>query len=161
MSAFSTNHDSSAHVESTVSVERGTRSSAARSRRRFAILVSGTSYPLLALALWIGAGRGLWPVSAIVAALAVVMSFVGWDMFGHAVRDDEQLGESSPTSKESSNLRSLVGLSVKLGAIAIIVRSYAVVGASYGFPMPETLVGWLVPVSVLMFAAFAILKSES
>jgi hypothetical protein len=161
MSTFSTNHDTPTRVESTVSAEHGARSPAARSRQRFAMLVSGTSYPLLALALWIGAGRGLWPVSAIVAALAVVMSFVGWDMFGQAAREGEQLDELSGNSNRSSHLRSFVSLSVKLGAIAMIVRSYAVVGARYGFPMPETLLGWVVPVSVLMFAAFAILRSES
>jgi len=160
MSTFSTDHDTPTHVEPAVGAERGTRSPATRSRQRFAKIVSGTSYPLLALALWIGAGRGLWPVSALVAALAVVMSFVGWDMFGQAARDDEHPEESSRTDA-SSNLRSFIALCVKLGAIAIIVRTYAVVGARYGFPMPETVLGWVVPVSVIMFASFAILRSES
>ena len=160
MSTFSTDHDTPTHTEPTVDAEPGTHASALRSRQRFAKIVSGTSYPLLALALWIGAGRGLWPVAAIVAALAVVMSFVGWDMYGRATRDEEQPEESSG-SDASSNLRSFIALCVKLGAIAIIVRTYAVVGARYGFPMPETVMGWVVPVSVLMFASFAILRSES
>jgi len=132
-----------------------------RNRKRLALLISSTSYPLLGVALWVGTARGLWAVAAIIAALAVVMSFLGWDLFGDAERDQAGLEDESAVAKPRVDLGGIVALGVKLGAILIIVSSYAVVGVRYGFPIPETLLGWVVPVSVLLFAAFAILRSES
>jgi hypothetical protein len=90
-----------------------------------------------------------------------VMSFLGWDLFGEAIRDEVELETASTAVHPSFDLGGIVAFGVKLGAILIIVSSYAVVGARYGFPIPETLLGWVVPVSVLLFAAFAILRSES
>ncbi len=161
MSADPTDREDPSPSEPQATVDSKSQSPVSRNRKRLALLISSTSYPLLGVALWVGTARGLWAVAAIIAALAVVMSFLGWDLFGEAERDETGLENEITVAKPSADFGKIVALGVKLGAILIIVSSYAVVGVRYGFPIPETLLGWVVPVSVLLFAAFAILRSES
>ena len=161
MSAHSPDPEDRSPVEPPATVDSRSQTRVPPKKKRLAVLISSTSYPLLGVALWVGYARGLWAVAAIIAALAVVMSFLGWDLFGDAEREQAGLEDESAGAKSSVDLGGIVALGVKLGAILIIVSSYAVVGVRYGFPIPETLLGWVVPVSVLLFAAFAIFRSES
>jgi hypothetical protein len=161
MSAYPTNREDLSPNEPRATVDSKSQPPVSRNKKRLAVLISSTSYPLLGVALWVGSARGLWAVAAIIAALAVVMSFLGWDLYGEAERDDTGLANETAVAKPSVDIGAIVALGVKLSAILIIVSSYAVVGVRYGFPIPETLLGWVVPLSVLLFAAFAILRSES
>ena len=161
MSVFPTHDETIVNAASSDEVKLETRTSTSRSRRLLALIVSGTSYPLVALAFWVGAARKLWPVAAIIAALAVATSFVAWDFFNEVEGIGEAIEASPSAASNGSDVRSFMAVSVKFGAILIIVWSYAVVGSSYGFPMPATFLGWIVPFCVLVCAAFAILRSES
>ena len=161
MSADSTDPEDLSPLEPKATVDSKSQTPVSPKKKRLAVLISCTSYPLLGVAIWVGTARGLWAVAAIIAALAVVMSFLGWDLFGEAERDATGLENGTAVAKPSVDLGGIIALGVKLGAILIIVSSYAAVGVRYGFPIPETLLGWVVPVSVLLFAAFAILRSES
>ena len=133
----------------------------ARSRKRFGMLISTASYPIIGFAVWTGAWRGHWPVAAIIAALAVVTSFIGWDIYSVAVRDSDSLADRSTPSVGNSNLHSTVVLIVRLGAISVPLYSYFAIASSFGLPMPETPLGLVATISVVMSGAFAILKTES
>jgi hypothetical protein len=153
--------DGSPSIETAGVVEPETQQTLACGRQRWGIAVSCLSYPIIGLAIWIGVGRGLWSLSAIIAALAVVMSFIGWDVYNQAVREDQDLADPSVRSAQSSELQSLVALGARLLAVAVPIYSYSVVATAYGLPMPQTPLGWIVSSSVIVSVAFALLRTES
>ena len=127
----------------------------ARLRRAFAMLVYSTGYPMLALALWIGARDGNWVRASMLVGLGVIMSFIGWALL--SIYRDGSAGGASRRSKRGEAVTSVfLVLYNRAGALVVIIGSYAVAAVSHGWPMPRSFVGWFFLVSIPLFVSLAI-----
>jgi hypothetical protein len=124
-------------------------------RRGIAQLVYSTGYPLLALALWIGARDGNWTRASVLVALGVLMSFIGWGLLSATgtVRDGAATVEGERGTVGSNVFLALYN---RAGAIVVLIGSYAVTASTQGWPMPQSFVGWFALVWVPLFVSFAI-----
>jgi hypothetical protein len=135
-------------------------STRSRVRGGIALLVYSTGYPLLALALWIGARDGSWTRAGILVALGVFVSFLGWAVLGMVGQSDD--GEAA-MRRDVRPFASCLYLALynRAGAIVVLLGSYAVVARSQGWPAPETFVGWFALVWLPLFVSFAIPVRDS
>lgn len=127
----------------------------ARLRRGFAMLVYSTGYPMLALALWIGARDGNWGRASVLVALGVIMSFIGWALLS-IYRDGSADGASSRYKGGEAVTNVFLVLYNRAGAIVVLLGSYAVAASSNGWPMPRSFMGWFFLVSIPLFVSLAI-----
>jgi hypothetical protein len=127
----------------------------ARLRLGFAMLVYSTGYPMLALALWIGARDGNWGRASVLVALGVVMSFIGWALL--SIYRDGGAGGASPSYKRGEAVTSVfLVLYNRAGALVVLFGSYAVAASSHGWPMPRSFMGWFFLISIPLFVSLAI-----
>jgi hypothetical protein len=127
----------------------------ARLRRGFAMLVYSTGYPMLAVALWIGARDGSWARASLLVALGVIMSFIGWALL--SIYRDRIEGGSSPHYKRGEAVTSVfLVLYNRAGALVVLLGSYGLAAASNGWPIPRSFMGWFFLVSIPLFVALAI-----
>jgi hypothetical protein len=127
----------------------------ARLRLGFAMLVYSTGYPMLALALWIGARDGSWGRASLLVALGVMMSFIGWALL--SIYRDRFEGGASPSYKRGEAVTSVFLVFYnRAGALVVLLGSYAVAAGSNGWPMPRSFMGWFFLVSIPLFASLAI-----
>jgi len=147
--------DTFAYAAPPVARPRATVSLRARLRRGFAMLVYSTGYPMLALALWIGARDGNWVRASVLVALGVIMSFIGWALL--SIYREGTSGGASPRYKRGEAVTSVfLVLYNRAGALVVIIGSYAVAAASNGWPMPRSFMGWFFLVSIPLFVSLAI-----
>jgi hypothetical protein len=126
-----------------------------RLRLGFAMLVYSTGYPMLALALWIGARDGKWGRASVLVALAVIMSFIGWALLSSY--RNSGAGGASPSYKHGEAVTSVfLVLYNRAGALVVLLGSYAVAASSHGWPIPQSLVGWFFLISIPLFVSLAI-----
>jgi hypothetical protein len=127
----------------------------ARLRRGFAMLVYSTGYPMLALALWIGARDGNWVRASVLVALGVIMSFIGWALLS-IYREGTSGRASSGYKREEAVTSAFLVLYNRAGALVVIIGSYAVAAIPNGWPMPRSFMGWFFLVSIPLFISLAI-----
>jgi hypothetical protein len=126
-----------------------------RVRLGMAMLVYSTGYPMLALALWIGAQDGNWVRASVLVALGVIMSFIGW-AFLNIYRGNGADG-ASPRDKRGEVVTSVfLVLYNRAGALVVLFGSYAVAASSHGWPIPHSFMGWFFLVSIPLFVSLAI-----
>lgn len=152
--------DTFAYAAPRVARARAAVSLRARLRRGFAMLVYSTGYPMLALALWIGARDGNWVRASVLVALGVIMSFIGWALL--SIYREGPAGGASPRYKRGEAVTSVfLVLYNRAGALVVIIGSYAVAAASNGWPMPRSFMGWFFLVSIPLFVSLALpIESE-
>ena len=127
----------------------------ARLRLGFATLVYSTGYPMLALALWIGARDGNWGRASLLVALGVIMSFIGWALLS-IYRDASAVG-ASPRYKRGEAVTSVFLVHYnRAGALVVLLGSYGVAAASNGWPIPHSFMGWFFLVSIPLLVSLAI-----
>jgi len=127
----------------------------ARLRRGFAMLVYSTGYPMLALALWIGAQDGDWGRASVLVALGVIMSFIGWALL--SIYRKESADGASPGYRGGEAVTSVfLVLYNRAGAIVVLISSYAVAAISHGWPIPQSFMGRFLLVSIPLFLSLAI-----
>ena len=127
---------------------------ASRVRNGFAMLVYSAGYPLLAVALWIGARDGDWFRASVLVALGVFMSFVGWALLN--VAGDAHSDGAAERERQHQALSVYLALYNRAGAIIVLLGSYAIAAKAQGWPTPQTFIGWFALVWVPLFASFAI-----
>jgi len=130
-----------------------------RVRRVLALFVYSMSYPLLAVALWTGARDREWVVSSALVALGVLTSFLGWGML-HAAYPERTAGASAererlPRAGRPAGMTTFLALYHRIGAIVVLLVSYAVNARLQGWPAPESFIGWFALVWVPLFIAVA------
>jgi hypothetical protein len=128
-------------------------------RRALALFVYSMSYPLLAAALWTGARDRAWGVSSALVALGGLTSFFAWGML-HAVYpectgDAPAERESLPSADRPAAMTTYLALYHRIGAIVVLLGSYAVNARLQGWPAPESFIGWFALVWVPLFIAVA------
>jgi ABC-type Na+ efflux pump permease subunit len=127
----------------------------ARLRRGMAMLVYSTGYPMLALALWIGAEDGKWERASLLVALGVIMSFIGWALL--SINREGSADRTSPSHKRGETVTSVfLVLYNRAGALVVLLGSYAVAAMSHGWPIPQSFMGRFLLVSIPLFVLFAI-----
>jgi hypothetical protein len=127
----------------------------ARLRLGMAMLVYSTGYPMLALALWIGAQDGNWVRASVLVALGVIMSFIGW-AFLSIYRDGNADRASSRYNRGEAVTSVFLVLYNRAGALVVLLGSYAVAASSHGWPIPQSFMGWFFLVSIPLFVSLAI-----
>ena len=132
-------------------IQIGTRSDS-RVRSGLAMVVYSAGYPLLALALWVGARNGDWFRATVFVALGVLTSFVGWALLG--------LAHASHAAAERERHHQAISVYLALynraGAIIVLLGSYAIVATAQGWPAPGTFIGWFAVAWIPLFVSFAI-----
>jgi hypothetical protein len=147
--------DTIAYSAPRVARARNTVSLRMRLRLGFAMLVYSTGYPMLALALWIGAKDGNWVRASLLVALGVIMSFIGWALL--SIYRDESAGGAASGYKRGESVRSVfLVLYNRAGALVVLIGSYAVAATSHGWPIPQSFMGWFFLVSIPLFVSLAI-----
>jgi hypothetical protein len=147
--------DTYSYTAPTVARTRTVASLRARLRWGFAMLVYSTGYPMLALALWIGAQDGNWERASLLVALGVIMSFIGWALL--SIYREGSAGGASPKYKRGEAVTSVfLVLYNRAGALVVLLGSYAVAATSYGWPVPQSFMGWFFLVSIPLFVSLAI-----
>jgi hypothetical protein len=123
--------------------------------RGMTTLVYSTGYPMLALALWIGARDGNWVRASVIVALGVVMSFIGWALL--SIHRERSADGASPGYKRGEAVTSVfLVLYNRAGALVVLLGSYAVAAKSHGWPVPQSSMGWFFLVSIPLFISLAI-----
>jgi len=126
-----------------------------RLRKGFAMLVYSTGYPMLAVALWVGAQDGNWVRASVLVALGVVMSFIGWAFL--SIYRDERAGGAASKYKRGESVRSVFLVYYnRAGALVVLIGSYAVAATSHDWPIPRSFMGWFFLVSIPLFVSLAI-----
>jgi hypothetical protein len=126
-----------------------------RMRQGFATLVYSTGYPMLALALWIGAKDGNWGRASLLVALGVIMSFIGWALL--SIYRDASSGGASSVYKRGDAVTSVFLVHYnRAGALVVLLGSYAVAAISHGWPVPQSFLGWFFLISIPLFVSLAI-----
>ncbi|HSU93480.1 MAG TPA: hypothetical protein VLI43_07200 [Gemmatimonadaceae bacterium] len=119
------------------------------------MLVYSTGYPMLALALWIGAQDGNWGRASVLVALGVIMSFIGWALL--SIQRGESAGGASSGYKRGEAVTSVfLVLYNRAGALVVLLGSYAVAAISHGWPIPQSFMGRFFLVSIPLFVLLAI-----
>jgi hypothetical protein len=127
----------------------------ARLRVGFAMLVYSTGYPMLALALWIGAREGSWGRASALVALGVIMSFIGWALL--SIYRARSADGASPSYKRGEAVTNVfLVLYNRAGALVVLLGSYAVTASSHAWPIPRSFMGWFFFVSIPLFVSLAI-----
>jgi hypothetical protein len=126
-----------------------------RARCAVALMVYSASYPLLGVALWIGARDGRWVIASILVALGVITSFIGWGLLSSIGEPRER---SAPNGGASRPVDATVYIALynRAGAIVVLFESYTVAATSQGWPTPQTISGWFALVWIPLLAAFFI-----
>jgi hypothetical protein len=131
-----------------------------RVRRVLALLVYGMSYPLLAVALWTGARDGEWVIGSALVALGVLTSIVGWGMlhvvYPERTRDASEERQDAERTGRPPSVTTFLALYHRIGAIVVLLGSYAVNAKVQGWPAPVSFVGWFTMVWVPLLIAVAI-----
>jgi hypothetical protein len=127
----------------------------ARLRQGFAMLVYSTGYPMLAVALWIGARDGNWARASILVALGVIMSFIGWELLS-IYREEYADGALLKHKRGEAVTNVFLVLYNRAGALVVLFGSYAVTASSHGWPIPQSFLGWFFLVSIPLFVLLAI-----
>lgn len=123
-------------------------------RRGVALLVYSTGYPLLAIALWTGARNGDWAIASAFVVLGVITSFLGWGLL-HAVCGERTGGTASQQDVFPAAVTVFLAVYNRIGAIVVLLGSYAVNATLQGWPAPETFLGWFALVWLPLFIAVA------
>ena len=147
--------DSFAYTAPPVARARATPSLRARLRRGMATLVYSTGYPMLAVALWIGARDGNWVRASVIVALGIIMSFIGWALLG--IYREESADGTVPTYGRGEAVTSVfLVLYNRAGALVVLLGSYAVAATAHGCPVPQSFMGWFFLISIPLFVSLAI-----
>jgi hypothetical protein len=147
--------DTISYTAPPVNRRRATVPLRARLRLGFAMLVYSTGYPMLALALWIGAHDGKWARASLLVALGVIMSFIGWALLS-IYRDGSAEG-ASPRYKRGEAVTSVfLVLYNRAGALVVLLGSYGVAATSHDWPSPHSFTGWFFLISIPLFVSLAI-----
>jgi hypothetical protein len=125
-----------------------------RVRNAIAMLVYSAGYPLLAVALWMGARNGEWLRSTLFVALGVFVSFAGWALI--KATGSGRATETAIEQERHQTLSVYLALYNRAGAIVVLLGSYAIAATGQGWPTPRTFVGWFVLVWIPLFVSFAI-----
>lgn len=126
-----------------------------RVHRGIAVFAYSAAYPLLGIALWLGASQGRWVGATFLVALSVVTSFLGWALLAYSDADPCRTGSSDEES-EGSSAGVFVALYGRTGAIVIVLASYTVAATTHGWPIPHTVLGWFALAWLPLFVAFTL-----
>jgi hypothetical protein len=124
-----------------------------RARCGIALMVYSASYPLLAIALWIGARDGEWAIASILVALGVITSFIGWGML-NSIGGPRDGSTPNGNAGRPVDATVYVALYNRAGAIVVLLESYTVAAMSQGWPTPQTFTGWFALVWIPLLVAF-------